>query len=80
MIQKDHIRSNTLDIPTYITLGIAKPAIRPPIPCPIRSSQIWYLFYIKNDVFSSLVPTIDNMEIFVLKGQTNMKSTIYRLL
>ena len=37
-------------------------------------------FYIKIDVFSSLVPTIDNMSIFVVKGQTNMKSTIYRSL
>jgi hypothetical protein len=34
-------------------------------------------FYIKIDVFNSLVPTIDNMEIFVVKRQTNMKSTIY---
>ena len=43
-------------------------------------TNIVLFFNIKIDVFSSLVPIIDNMEIFVVKGQTNMKSMIYRSL
>jgi hypothetical protein len=37
MIQKDHIRTNTLDMQTYITLGIENPTIRPAIRYPITS-------------------------------------------
>jgi hypothetical protein len=37
-------------------------------------------FFIKIDISSYVVPTLHNMEIFVVKGQTNTKSTIYRSL
>jgi hypothetical protein len=37
-------------------------------------------YYIKINVFSFLVPTIDIMQICVIKGQTNMNSTNYRSL
>jgi hypothetical protein len=37
VIQKDHILPNTLDRSRYLTLGIVKAAIRPPIFCPIKS-------------------------------------------
>ena len=63
----------TLDMLTYQTLGIAKPTIRLPISYPIKSQHIWYFLLYKNQCFSSLVPTIDIMQIFVVKRQTNMK-------
>jgi hypothetical protein len=61
---------------TYKTLGIAKPTIRPPISYPIRSVHIWYFLLYKNHVFSSLAPTIDIMQIFVVKGQTNLEKSV----
>jgi hypothetical protein len=75
MIQKDCIQSKNLDMLTYKTLGIAKPAIRPQICYPYGT-----FYYIKINVFSFVVPTIDIMQIFVVKGQTNTTSTNYRLL
>jgi hypothetical protein len=48
---------------------------------PLSNQIMTYMvtfYYIKIDDFSSLVPTINNMEIFVVKGQSNMRSTNYR--
>ena len=39
-----------------------------------------FYYYIKNNVFSSIVRTIEMMQKFIVKGHINMKSMNYRSL
>ena len=70
----------TLDMLPYSTLGIVKPTID--LQSLIQSDQYIYVtfYYIKIYAFISIAPTIGIVQIFRVKGQSNMQSTIYRLL
>jgi hypothetical protein len=59
---------------TFKTLGITKMAIILRIYYPMRSKHIIFFYYIKNNVFSSLILTIEIMKKIIVKGKTNMNS------